>query len=128
MTKEDYLRKKGRLPKENFGTIFTFTANREGVSPVRESLIWEILVISKESFHVDTSERKKSKLTRYSLRDSPYEVCIDENEIIGSDHGYGSGFGNLWGWSSYASFDRQALEIQRKAIQIEVNSKYGAKC
>ena len=38
MTKDDYLRKKGLLPREDYGEMYTFSSNREGCSEIKKIL------------------------------------------------------------------------------------------
>jgi hypothetical protein len=42
MNLEDYKRKKGMLPKEDYGTLFTFTSDRKRVSEIKEHSIWDV--------------------------------------------------------------------------------------
>lgn len=129
MNKEQYLRNKGVLPKEDFGTLFEFEATRDGVSTIKEVLIWDIY--NGEIIRSWTESGKLVKETiktkEYHLRESPYTITIEEGNSIVEKHGYGSGFGDLWSWSQYASLSLEDLEKHRIKVEIDVKSKYGEK-
>lgn len=119
MTKEDYLRKKGRLPKEPLGTIYTFTSDRKGVKEIVEHLIWEKRI---SSYRIDGENR--IPIIEYKVKESPYLCEIIEGGIVGSNEGHGSGFGDLWSWTQFCSLDRNSLEIERGKEAIRIQKKY----
>src|ERR1035437_2005065 len=106
MNKTDYLRKKGELPIEDLGVIYTFKSDRKGVSEIKESLVYE----------KNTSPRGRQLLNHelsvvtFKLKESPFEVNMRGNEVVSTYEGHGSGCGDLWEWTYFASLVRKALE------------------
>lgn len=49
---------------------------------------------------------------KYRLNEFPYEVELQEVDDVQADHGYASGFGDLWQWSYYSTVDKE-LAIQK---------------
>jgi len=129
MNKEQYLRNKGVLPKEDFGTLFEFEATRDGVSTIKEVLIWDIhnSEVKRSWIESDKLVKETIKTKEYHLRESPYTITIEEGNSIGEKHGYGSGFGDLWSWSQYASLSLEDLEKHRIEIELDIKTKYGEK-
>ena len=108
MTKEDYLRKKGLLPSEPLGKIFTFKSTRKGVEEILEHQIWEKRICS---HRIDGD--KRIPIIEYKIKEAPFECEITEGDTIGEDRGCGSGMGDLWSWTYFCSLDKYALEEAR---------------
>jgi hypothetical protein len=120
-TLEDYKRKKGILPTEDYGTIYVFSSSREGVEEIKECLVWE----KTQSGTIQSpTERKGVKSHRYSIKESPYSVELYEDEIVTEEMGLFSGFGDCWGGSKFASFDLKELEKRRKLEKDRVQKEY----
>jgi hypothetical protein len=122
MNKEDYLRKKGRLPKEDFGSVFVFKSTPGGVGEIQEHLIWE-----KESRHynvIASGGRREVPYTKFKLKDSPFECQIDDDKTLGVESQYGSGVGDLWAYSFFCSLDKQVLENAREEEAKRIEEKY----
>jgi hypothetical protein len=121
ITKEDYLRKKGLLPKEPLGTIFCFRSSREGVSEIKELLIWE--KVETGGWRGNRSER--ISIQNYKMNETPYNAQIWSDELVAENAGFGSGFGDLWAWSWFSSLDKNELEKSRQKEILRVAGKYG---
>jgi len=122
MTKEDYLRKKGSLPEKDLGIIYTFKSSRSGVHEIKESLIWK-----KCTSNGQTSLKGVTKnvtIQKYSLNESPYEIDIWGEDIVGEHSFGGSGFGDLWSYSHFGSLDKSALEEARVIEKQRIEQKY----
>lgn len=122
MNKEDYLRKKGTLPKEDYGSIFVFKSTPSGVGEIQEHLIWE-----KKPWHYSTyidGGYVKVPYTKFILKDSPFECQIDDDKTLGVESQYGSGVGDLWGYSFFCSLDKQVLERAREEEAKRIQEKY----
>jgi hypothetical protein len=130
MTKEDYLRKKGMLPSEDFGNIYTFTSTHAGVGEIREHMIWEKSLSGRgqSSEYVDGrwAESDKYNLCKYRVQEDPWEIEIKEGEEneVSENVGMGTGFGDLWSWTVFSSMDRSALETAREAEAARIREKY----
>ena len=86
MNKTDYLRKKGQLPKEDYGTAIYLKATDYGVE-VYKLLIWEIEE-DREATNIGevNGEWVDEKITvnTYKFKDGyPYYVSIDKETGIG---------------------------------------------
>jgi len=122
MNKEEYLRKKGRLPKEDFGSIFVFKSTPSGVGEIHEHLIWEKKPW-KYSTYIDGS-CQDVPTTKFKLKESPFDCSIDNHKVIGVESQYGSGVGDLWAYSFFCSLDRDALEKEREKESNRIKEKY----
>ncbi len=111
MNKTDYLRKKGMLPPEDYGTLYCFMSTPDGVGDIIALQVWET--------------KKSGRATVMNVHDGPYEARIDDGEVLGKNEGYGSGFGDLWSWTWFYSLDRSVLETARAAESERVDKKYG---
>lgn len=118
---EDYKRKKGLLPEEDHGTIFVFTSDREGVSEVKELLIWEKRVSGVACY---PEERKGVKRYGYRLKEAPYSVELYEDDVVSVSSGLASGIGDCWHGSTFASFNRGELEKRREQENERIREKY----
>ena len=121
---EEYLREKGRLPKENLGTMYFFESNRKGVSKIKEILIWNIKDGSGSRTNGD-GVYEKHILKHYSFDQSPYDATFWPGDIVAENQGWGSGVGDLWGWTHFVSLDKKALEKKRRQERFRILKKYG---
>ncbi len=119
MNKTQYLVNKGRIPDPANGNMWIVKSTRAGVS-MYELPIWDI---SDSSFVRQSFDPIKGKATEpkvihqktYVLKESPYDVAIEEGKTHGEQHGYGTGCGDLWSWSYFGSLDKAvAQEIYEK--------------
>lgn len=123
MDKDDYLRKKGILPPINLGIIYVFSSNREGVSEIKELAIWD-RQISYGWRSASSKEENKINIINYKMEDAPYNISIWDDEKYGKSIGLGSGFGDLWSGSDFASLDRIVLEEVRTKESMRIRKKY----
>jgi hypothetical protein len=119
MKLEDYKRKKGLLPKEDLGTIFTFVSKRDSVKEIKEHLIWEKYISGKRM-----SPKPEVPIYTYELKESPYSVQIAEDKTYEADPGYASGWGDLWCGTTFCSLDRNVIEELREKELKRVQEKY----
>jgi len=62
---------------------------------------------------------------RYELEGSyPYQVDVLRGETSSRDDGYGSGFGDLWGWTYFSSFSKEEIEKYYEAELLRVHKTY----
>jgi len=123
INKEDYLRKKGLLPKENYGVLYCFKSDRSGVTDIKEVLIWE-KYIQKNAGHRGSFSSIGIDITNYKMEETPYEVSIWADEKFSEHRGIGSGYGDLWSWSWFSSEDKSVLEEERAKELKRVTEKY----
>ena len=115
MTKENYLRKKGELPATDLGKMYCFKSDREGVSEIKELLIW-----SKTTGITYRSDGTKIGKTipydrfDYKFKEAPYNASILAGDSLSVDRGCGSGFGDLWSWTWFCSQDKELLEKEKE--------------
>jgi hypothetical protein len=119
MKLEEYKRKKGLLPKEYLGTIFTFKSKRDFVEVIKEHTIIEKTIGSRR-----IEPKPEVVGYRYRLNESPYSVEIWEDKIYSSNPGYASGWGDLWTGTQFASLDKNVLEQVREEEIKRVQEKY----
>jgi len=118
VTKEDYLRKKGLLPPEPLGEMYTFESTRKGVGKIKKILIWKHRVSSGRG---STGE---FKINNYEFQESPYNGQIYDDKLVGKNIGCGSGFGDLWAWTWFISLDETALIQARQEEFLRIKEKY----
>jgi hypothetical protein len=118
VTKEDYLRKKGLLPPEPLGEMYTFKSTREGVGEIKKILIW------KHTVSTGRGSEGEFKIDNYEFRESPYNGQIYGGSLIGENRGCGSGFGDLWAWTWFISLDENALIEAREKEYQRIKEKY----
>jgi hypothetical protein len=126
MTKEDYLRKKGRLPRQNYGIMFTFNSSREnGPGEITEVLIWDIHTMTEGiRWTSKTGERMAEDVTHYTFKDDPYSGSIRASQKVGETVGSGSGFGDLWSWTRFISLSKDDLQEAWDKELIRYETKY----
>jgi len=118
---QDYLEKK-RIAKLGLPKAWVIESTPSGVElPVERQVI---------EFHANWGvvnyENKTVNTSKYFLDDAgfPYEVIIEENKESTSIRGYGTGFGDLWGWSYYVTLNEQdGLDYYAKELK-RVTKKY----
>jgi len=95
---QEYLRKRriSELPK-----IWIVISDRNGVEKPVEYQVTEI--IEGVSIQLPIG----SRVDRYKLDSSPFNVDILDGETSGKDEGYGSGIGDLWGWTNYGTLSKE---------------------
>ena len=116
---EEYKRKKGQLPEKDYGTLFTFTSDRNGVSEITEHLIWETYKSGRR-----IQPKPECEIYTYKLKDGPYEVSIKEDEEVGCNVHLFSGFGDCWSGSTFGSKNRESLEEARQKEFERIKKKY----
>ena len=119
-TKEEYLREKGRLPKEPLGSMFFFESNRQGVSEIKEVLVWE----QRESHGWRGGSSERLVLQVYKFEGAPWSATFWPGDIVVEERGCGSGTGDLWSWSHFTSPDKKALEKARTRESKRIRKKY----
>jgi hypothetical protein len=118
VTKEDYLRKKGLLPPEPLGEMYTFESTRKGVGKIKKILIWKHQVSS------GRGSNGEFKINNYDFQESPFSGQIYDDNLVGVNRGCGSGFGDLWSWTWFISLDETALIQARQEEFLRIKEKY----
>jgi hypothetical protein len=118
MNKKDYLRKKGRLPSQDLGTLFVFKSTPDGVGEITEHVVWD---------EIEGGYNSNNGSTRYKilrLKEPPFECTLVDGQDVGEESGHGSGFGDLWSWSYFFSINKESLEAKRAQENKRVYEKY----
>ena len=105
MNKEDYLRKKGLLPKEDLGLMYFAYFNKDTNKVAKFAIqIWEKYDFN---YWCSKAEEKMTQHTgiRYKFEESPYEIDFFEGQTFGHNEGMASGFGDLLRWCYYGYLD-----------------------
>ncbi len=124
MNKQDYLIKKGRIPHtDNVMKIYFFESNTEGVSEIKEISSVEIKKSEGDLYTATNGRRKENRLTLIFDK-SPYELTFRDDKTFSRNDGYGSGFGDLWGWSQFGFFNKVDAEKEREIEYERVSRKY----
>lgn len=96
---EEYKRKKAMEGKP--AIMYVVESRRDGVQ-LHER---EILSFSENKYKIDAY---------------PYDIELKEVDDIHADHGYASGFGDLWHWSYFSTVDKelalQKFEEEKKRV------------
>jgi hypothetical protein len=83
---EEYKRKKAMIGKPS--TMFVIESTPEGV-----------LLHKREILSIEGNE--------YKIGAFPYDIKLKNEKDIHEQNGYGSGCGDLWGWSYYSMLDEE---------------------
>ncbi len=104
---QEYLRKK-KIKELGLPMMYVVKSTPDGVGKPVERQVVEI----KPNYNFVTySDGKMVLLSKYVMEDDfPYEIDIEENNISASNSGYGSGFGDLWGWTYYCTLSKEDAE------------------
>ena len=116
---QEYLRNK-RIKELGYPKMYTVESSREGVkSPIER----QVIEISDGEFIISSEGKIPSK--RYKFEDSfPLSVDIQEGKNSSKEEGYGSGFGDLWGWTYYSTFSKEDAEKYYEEESERVRQKY----
>lgn len=125
---QDYLENKKTkalgLPK-----LYIVKSTREGVEAICERQVIEITEnVSYRYGHRNTID--KTPIDRYSFAPDeayPFSFDIARGEQSAVDQGFGSGTGDLWSWTYFASFSMEEAEQYHKEESIRVQEKYHPK-
>jgi hypothetical protein len=124
MNKQDYLIKKGLIPHpDNVMTVYFFESKKEGVSEIKEISSIEIRKSEGNTYSKEHGDRKVNYLT-LRFDKSPYELTFRDGETSAQKDGYGSGWGDLWGWSQFGFFNKEDAETARVIEHERVSRKY----
>jgi hypothetical protein len=83
---EEYKRKKAMIGKPS--TMFIIESRPEGV-----------LLHKREILSIEEND--------YKMGSFPFEITLKNEKDIHEKSGYGSGFGDLWGWSYFSTLDEE---------------------
>jgi hypothetical protein len=136
MNKNDYLTKKGLLPPKELENTFMylFNSDRNGVSEISKRQVWGIRKSSTRFRYDENGNRSEGiDVMEYRLHgygpstkgEYPSTVNIVMGEDSGEDHGYASGFGDLWGGATFYSLSLDKLIIKRMEEFKRITEKYG---
>ena len=132
ISKEDYIKKKakslhekGLISDEEYekslpdhGVIYYFYSDRNGVYDIKKSKVED--VSHNNGFRGD----EEVTVTKYYIDESPYDFEFWGDDKYSSNHGFASGFGDLWEWSYYGSFDEDIIKERHKIESKRVREKY----
>jgi hypothetical protein len=106
---EDYKRKKGMLPKEDYGTIFVFKSDPDGVSEIIEHLILDVRKSARRTYPLPEVDKYE-----YKLKEGPYSVEMYADQEYGVEQHLCSTFGgDPWTASTWCSKNPELLEDLR---------------
>jgi len=115
---QEYLKKK-RILELGLPKLYVVGSSPKGVKKPVERQVVEII----ENISFTGQERLPSD--RYKLEDGfPYTVDILRGETSIKEDGYGTGFGDLWGWSFFSSFSKEESEKYYQEELTRVENKY----
>ena len=119
MNKTDYLVSKERIADPKNGEMFVIFSTREGVM-MKKLPVWEV----KNGGRRRVNDGPWKNLIKYTFNEAPYEMEIADGELYGERDGYGSGFGDLWGYTDFGTFDEKiANELLEKETK-RITDKY----
>ena len=114
---QEYLRNK-KIQELGLPKLYIVHSSPEGVKDVVEKQVVEIVE------NVAFRGNERLPIDRYKLDTSPYEVDIPRGEYSLEDSRYGSGFGDLWGYTYFSSFNREESERWYEKELERVSKKY----
>lgn len=115
---QDYLRNK-KIQEMGLPKLYVVKSSPEGVEKPVERQVVEI----KENIGFRGDERLP--IDRYKVEDGyPYDVDFLRGENSSKEDGYGSGIGDLWGWSYFSTFSKEDAEIYYNLELDRVQKKY----
>lgn len=103
-------------------------SDRRGVSEPKEIYIREEKDLP-DGISLDLSNggyiEIKFPRRKFGFNEAPYEMEFHNNDDFGIESQYGSGFGDLWGYTNYCSFDKNKV-IDWVFVEAErIKQKYG---
>jgi hypothetical protein len=115
---QEYLKNK-KTQEMELPKLYIVKSSPEGVKKPVERQVVEI--IENVAFRGD----EMLPIDRYRLeKEYPYEVDILRGENSTKEDGYGSGIGDLWGWSYFSSFSKEDTERYYCSEVNRVQEKY----
>ena len=89
-----------------------------------------MFIVSSDRTSVDITECQTAYILpttigiKYKINQYPGEVDIKTGETSMIEHGYGSGFGDLWSWSYFFTLSKDEAESYRNVELKRVSDKY----
>jgi hypothetical protein len=120
MNKREYLQKKGEIPPD-LGVLHVVNSTRAGVT-LTEEPIWDVKPVKTTRFVDDQSVVVEGK--KYSLKSAPYEITIFDDMKYAQEDGYGTGVGDLWSHSYFATLDKSVAAKLFEDEKLRVSVKY----
>ena len=115
---QEYLKNK-KIQEIGLPKLCIVKSSPEGVKKPVERQVVEI--IENVAFRGD----ERLPIDRYKLENEyPYEVDILRGENSTKEDGYGSGIGDLWGWSYFSSFSKEDADTYYYSELDRVQKKY----
>ncbi len=109
MNKADYLIKKGRIADPKNGEMFIIHSTRKGVT-MKKIPVWEV--------------RPYSGGATYFFNEAPYELKIILEDDFGEYEAYGTGFGDLWSYTYFGTFDEAVAKFLFNEETNRITNKY----
>lgn len=119
---QDYLEEK---KMEQIAPMYFMESQREPLS-IKIFELKPIATSSAKMWVGNTIDWNKPIMgTRYHFKETSREIIIYEDQpTFGENHGYGTGMGDLWAWSYFASFDKNVIfELYKKELK-RLTDKY----
>lgn len=116
---QEYLKRR-KIEELGLPKIWVVKSERTGVSTPCELQVVEI--VEGVAWRIDREERIRTD--RYKVEHSPYEIDIEYSKKSTSIHGYGTGLGDLWGWTYYCTFSKEDANIYYVNEISRVSKKY----
>lgn len=106
-----YLRKKKAL-EDGLPLFWVIKSSPEGVEKPRSCQ-------SLEKIELSTKYRYLLETDKF-----PYELDINKGDISITEKGYGTGCGDLWGWTYYSTISKEDADEYYEKELIRVTEKY----
>jgi hypothetical protein len=117
---QEYLKRK-KIEELGLPKLYIVKSSRDGVDKPVERQVVDIV----ETVGHRINDKGRTSIDRYKLENEyPYEVDIVKGETSNLDEGYGSGFGDLWGWSYFCSINKDEANQYYQKEYKRVNEKY----
>jgi len=119
---KEYLEQK-RIRELELPKLYVVKSTKEGVEKPMEMQVIQI----KKNVGISHTQEGKVSIHRYFVNNSPFEIDILEGKTNAIDMQYGSGCGDLWGYTYFSSLlPNEADEFYDKELE-RVNQKYKTK-
>lgn len=115
---QDYIKRR-RIEELGLPKIWMVKSDRTGVSKPHESQVVNII----EGIAFRGEER--TRIDRYQVEETPYNIDIVNLEKSTSIDGYGSGIGDLWSWTYYCTFSKEDADTYYEKELYRITEKYG---
>jgi hypothetical protein len=119
MTKtQEYLKNK-KIQEMGLPKLYVVKSSPDGVEKPIERQVVEI------EENVAFRGKERLPIDRYKVENGyPYEIDFLRGENTTKENGYGSGIGDLWGWSYFSTFSEEEAKMYYNLELSRVQKKY----